>query len=69
MSRPVIGICAALERAKWGPWDETVAMMPLGYIDAVQAAGGLAMLLPPDDAVAEGPTSIPPPTARVRIQR
>jgi putative glutamine amidotransferase len=58
MSRPVIGICAALERAKWGPWDETVAMMPLGYIDAVQAAGGLAMLLPPDDAVAEDPDDL-----------
>ena len=58
MSRPVIGICAALERAKWGPWDETVAMMPLGYIGAVQAAGGLPVLLPPDDAVAEDPDDL-----------
>lgn len=58
MSRPIIGICAALERAKWGPWDETVAMMPLGYIGAVQAAGGLPVLLPPDDAVAEDPDDL-----------
>jgi putative glutamine amidotransferase len=58
MSRPVIGICAALERVKWGPWDETVAMMPLGYIGAVQAAGGLPVLLPPDDAVAEDPDDL-----------
>jgi putative glutamine amidotransferase len=58
VSRPVIGICAALERVKWGPWDETVAMMPAAYIHAVQAAGGLSVLLPPDDAAAEDPDEL-----------
>jgi putative glutamine amidotransferase len=58
MGRPMIGICAALERAKWGPWDETVAMMPLAYVRAVQAAGGMPVVLPPDDAVAEDPDDL-----------
>jgi putative glutamine amidotransferase len=50
-----IGICAALERARWGPWEDTVTMLPHAYANAVQAAGGLALLLPPDEAVAEAP--------------
>jgi putative glutamine amidotransferase len=50
-----IGICAALERARWGPWEDTVTMLPRSYATAVQAAGGLALLLPPDQAVAEAP--------------
>jgi putative glutamine amidotransferase len=58
VTRPIIGICAALERVKWGPWDETVAMMPASYIRAVQAAGGLPVLLPPDDAAAEDPDEL-----------
>jgi gamma-glutamyl-gamma-aminobutyrate hydrolase PuuD len=48
--RPAIGICAAVERARWGPWDAEVALMPLTYSRAVQAAGGLALVLPPDPA-------------------
>ncbi len=55
MSRCAIGICAALERARWGPWEDTVTMLPRSYATAVQAAGGLALLLPPDQAVAEAP--------------
>ena len=55
MSRCAIGICAALERARWGPWEDTVTMLPRSYAAAVQAAGGLALLLPPDQAVAEAP--------------
>jgi putative glutamine amidotransferase len=58
VSRPIIGICAAVERVKWGPWDETVAMLPGSYIRAVKAAGGLPVLLPPDDAVAEDPDAL-----------
>jgi putative glutamine amidotransferase len=33
-------------------------MMPLAYIHAVQAAGGLPVLLPPDDAAAEDPDEL-----------
>jgi putative glutamine amidotransferase len=55
MSGCAIGICTALERARWGPWEDTVTMLPRSYAAAVQAAGGLALLLPPDEAVAEAP--------------
>lgn len=58
VSKPVIGICAAVERVKWGPWDDFVTLTPRAYVRAVQAAGGLAMLLPPDDAVAEDPDEL-----------
>jgi len=50
-----IGICAALERACWGPWEDTVTMLPRSYATAVQGAGALALLLPPDEAATEAP--------------
>jgi putative glutamine amidotransferase len=46
--RPVIGLCTAVEQARWNAWDLPAALIPLDYIRAVQAAGGLAVLLPPD---------------------
>ncbi len=50
-----IGICAAVERARWRSWDDHVALTPRAYVTAVQAAGGLALILPPDDDAAEAP--------------
>jgi putative glutamine amidotransferase len=55
VSRPRIGICAATERASWGAWDVVCNLSPRAYSLSVSAAGGLALLLPPDDAVAEEP--------------
>jgi putative glutamine amidotransferase len=56
MSAPVIGICAAVERVSWGVWDGyEVTLAPRAYVTAVQRAGGLAIVLPPDQAVAESP--------------
>jgi putative glutamine amidotransferase len=54
-SRPVIGICAAVERVRWGVWDDRAAMIPFSYVTAVQAAGGVAIVLPPDDVLARNP--------------
>jgi putative glutamine amidotransferase len=54
-ARPVIGICTAIERASWGAWEVVCNISPRSYSLAVQAAGGMALLLPPDDAVAERP--------------
>ncbi|MEA2403249.1 MAG: putative glutamine amidotransferase [Thermoleophilaceae bacterium] len=48
MTRPVIGLCAAVERARWTHWDEEAALLPRSYVLHVQRAGGLAVLLPPD---------------------
>ena len=55
MSRPVIGICTSVERASWGAWEVVCNLSPRSYALAVQAAGGLALLLPPDDTAAEQP--------------
>lgn len=55
---PTIGICAAVERARWSHWDDEVALAPLAYVRAVQLAGGLALIVPPDDEVAEKPDEL-----------
>jgi putative glutamine amidotransferase len=55
VATPAIGICAAVERVHWGPWEETVTFAPRSYAAAVQAAGGLALLLAPDAAAMEDP--------------
>jgi len=53
---PVVGICAAIERVSWGVWDGyEVTLAPRSYVTAVQRAGGLALVLPPGEAVAEDP--------------
>ncbi|QEC49903.1 gamma-glutamyl-gamma-aminobutyrate hydrolase family protein [Baekduia soli] len=56
--RPVIGLCAAIERARWGAWDTPAHLLPREYADAVQRAGGLALLLPPDPAAVADPDEL-----------
>ncbi len=58
MSAPAIGICAAVERVHWGAWEETVTMAPRSYASAVQAAGAVALLLPPDALVTDDPDRV-----------
>jgi putative glutamine amidotransferase len=48
VTRPVIGLCTALEQARWSHWDQRAALLPFSYVEHVQRAGGLAVLLPPD---------------------
>jgi putative glutamine amidotransferase len=55
MSRPVIGICTALEHARWTVWEREAFLLSRAYVDAVQAAGGLALMIPPDAATAADP--------------
>jgi putative glutamine amidotransferase len=55
MRRPVIGVCTSLERAAWSVWDQEAMLLPRSYVDAVQRAGGLALLLAPDPALVEHP--------------
>jgi putative glutamine amidotransferase len=45
----VIGLCAAIERARWTVWDDEAVLLPRTYATAVQRAGGLAVLLVPDE--------------------
>jgi putative glutamine amidotransferase len=53
--KPVIGLCTALERARWSVWDQQAMLLPRSYIDAVQRAGGIALMLPPDPAAVRDP--------------
>jgi putative glutamine amidotransferase len=47
--RPVIGICTAVARANWGAWKRREAvLLATSYIEAIQRAGGLALMIPPD---------------------
>jgi putative glutamine amidotransferase len=55
MTDPAIGICAAVERVRRDPWDEVVTMVQRTYPAAVQRAGALALVLPPDETVGESP--------------
>ncbi|MEU6733674.1 gamma-glutamyl-gamma-aminobutyrate hydrolase family protein [Streptomyces physcomitrii] len=49
MPKPLIGLTTYLDPAAWGVWQLPAALLPEGYPRLVQAAGGLAALLPPDD--------------------
>lgn len=54
--KPVIGLTTYLEQAKSGVWDVQAAFLPKVYFDAVNKAGGVAVLLPPqaiDTKIAE----------------
>ncbi len=51
---PVIGITSYVAPARWGAWDMLAALIPLGYVESVEAAGGRPIVLPPMlDGVAE----------------
>ncbi|MGO9489350.1 MAG: gamma-glutamyl-gamma-aminobutyrate hydrolase family protein [Solirubrobacteraceae bacterium] len=58
MARPVIGICTALEKARWSVWDLDAALLPMSYVQAVQSAGGMPLLLPPDEQTTEEPAQL-----------
>ncbi len=56
MSAPVVGICAAVERVSWGVWDGyEVTLAPRNYVRALQRAGAIALVLPPDEAAVADP--------------
>jgi putative glutamine amidotransferase len=48
--KPVVGITAYAEQARWGVWDIPTALLPMSYVDAVKHAGGCPLLVPPSDA-------------------
>ena len=51
--RPLIGISCYSLRARWGSWDDDAVLLPRRYVDKVAQAGGLPVLLPPADDVAD----------------
>jgi putative glutamine amidotransferase len=56
--RPIIGIPAALEQASFGSWQQPAALTPFAYVEAIQRAGGIVLIIPPDPAVVEDPSPI-----------
>lgn len=46
---PLIGVTTYLERAQQGVWDVRAAFLPEQYLTGVTDAGGIALLLPPQD--------------------
>ena len=52
----MVGICAAVERVSWGVWDGyEVTLAPRNYVRALQRAGAIALVLPPDDVAVADP--------------
>lgn len=52
--RPVIGITSYAQEASWGVWRLPAVLVPLAYVDAIEHAGGRAVLIPPsEDGVEE----------------
>lgn len=56
--RPVVGLPTYVERALWGPWDRAATLLPTSYVDAISAAGGIPVLLPPVDAPGAAPAVV-----------
>jgi len=51
--RPLIGLTTYLEQAQQGVWDVQASFLPKVYFEAVNRAGGIAVLLPPQPVDAE----------------
>jgi putative glutamine amidotransferase len=49
---PLIGLSTYREQARWGVWDQPADLLPTQYADAVSRAGGVPVLLPPQDPTA-----------------
>jgi putative glutamine amidotransferase len=45
--RPVVGITSYAQDAQWGVWHVPAVLVPLAYVDAVERAGGRAVVVPP----------------------
>ncbi len=58
MRRPAIGICTSLEPVRFGVWHELAAFSPYSYVQAVQRADGLALLLAADPRITEQPDEL-----------
>jgi len=52
-SRPLIGLSTYREPAAWGVWNTSADLLPAVYSRSVEAAGGAAVLLPPQSSGAE----------------
>jgi putative glutamine amidotransferase len=49
VTKPLIGVTTYREQARWGVWDESADVLHSVYSQSIEAAGGVAVLLPPGD--------------------
>lgn len=56
--RPVIGLTTYLEQAQCGVWDVPAAFLPKVYVTAVADAGGIVVLIPPQQVDEAGADAI-----------
>jgi putative glutamine amidotransferase len=47
VARPLVGITTYVEPAQWGAWELPSALIPYMYVEAIERAGGRALLVPP----------------------
>ena len=47
-NRPVIGVCAVRQTARWSFWEQTAHLVADSYVSSVQRTGAVAVLLPVD---------------------
>jgi gamma-glutamyl-gamma-aminobutyrate hydrolase PuuD len=53
LTSPLIGISSYSLRARWSTWDDQADLLPHRYVEMVAQAGGLPVLLPPTERVAD----------------
>jgi putative glutamine amidotransferase len=58
MSRPAIALLTPFTDASFGVWNQSAALLPAGYLSAVNRAGGLALLVSPDPQLTEDPDEL-----------
>lgn len=51
--KPVIGLTSYRQRGQTGVWDTEMAMLPAFYLEGVTRAGGIAVILPPQQIDSE----------------
>ncbi len=56
--RPIVGISAALERARWVAWEADAYLSPRTYSREVASAGAQPILLPPTAELTESPDEV-----------
>ena len=53
-SKPLIGVTTYRQPGQTGVWDGEFAMIPGDYLDGVERAGGIAVLIPPQELDRDG---------------
>jgi putative glutamine amidotransferase len=58
MPRPAIGVCTALEDARWGVWHRRAALLAYEYLLEIERAGGLPLMIPPTQGIVDDPDEV-----------